>query len=461
MKVMKFGGSCLQSAAGLKRMIELVAREARPLAIVLSALKGVTDDLIALTESAAKGAPPEQEGRLADLRKRHEEALRSLTGEPRAAAERGLEALLKELTELLKGVQFLREAPPRARDQILSIGERLSVALGTEHLKAAGLPAHSRVADEAGILTTAEPLDARIKEESFALARAKLPEDQDAVFVVTGFIGRDPEGRITTLGRGGSDYTATFLASALGGPCILWKDTPGLLTADPRVVADTRVIERIGYLDALELAHYGLQAVAEKALYPAMKASTPIEIRSFLDGTAPTMIGADASDAIAISWVRDVVMVDLVDLEPDESVRGRVLRSLAAMLSVFADAGTYPLLVTEASPRGETTIALKAAHLAQAREALARATGGSAAMPVTAGISTSVRTGLSAVSLIGSGMKGRVGFAAAVFETLAKAKVNVVAIAQTASERNISVVVARDHAEDAVRALHKRFVTGP
>jgi aspartate kinase len=358
--------------------------------------------------------------------------------------------LLAELVDLLRGVQFLREAPPRGRDQILSIGERLSVAVATEHLKAAGLPAVAKVADEAGVLTTAEPLDARIKDESFALARARLPEEQDAVFVVTGFIGRDPDGRITTLGRGGSDYTATFLAAALGGPCILWKDTPGLLTADPRVVSDTRVIERIAYIDALELAHYGLQAVAEKALYPAMKSGTPIEIRSFVDGTAPTGIGSEPTDAIAISWVRDVAMLDLVDLEPDESVRGRVLSALAGVLTVLAGAGMYPLLVTEASPRGETTIALKAAHLLQAREAL---------MKPAAGIASSVRTGLSAVSLIGSGMRGRIGFAASVFETLAKARVNIVAIAQTASERNISVVVARDQAEEAVRALHKRFVT--
>ncbi|HZV00236.1 MAG TPA: aspartate kinase [Planctomycetota bacterium] len=450
MKVMKFGGSCLQSAAGLKRLLELVSKEARPLAIVLSALKGVTDDLIALTEAAARGGAPEKEARLGDLRRRHEEAIRALPAENRTEAQRGVDALLQELQDLLRGVQFLREAPPRARDQILSIGERLSVALATEHLKAAGLPAVAKVCDEAGIVTTREPLDARIKDESLKLARTRLPEDQDAVFVVTGFLGRDDEGRITTLGRGGSDYTATFLAAALGGPCILWKDTPGLLTADPRVVSDTRVIERIGYLDALELAHYGLQAVAEKALYPAMKAGTPIEIRSFVDGTAPTVIGPDATDALAISWVRDVAMLDLVDLEPDESVRGRVLRSLARILETFADAGSYPLLVTEASPRGETTIALKAAHLGQAREALEKP---------GAGISTSVRTGLSAVSLIGSGMRGRIGFAASVFETLAKARVNIVAIAQTASERNISVVVARDQAEEAVRALHKKFVT--
>src|SRR4029077_13846977 len=98
------------------------------------------------------------------------------------------------------------------------------------------------------------------KESPPAPPPPRLPEDQEVVFVVTGFLGRDPEGRITTLGRGGSDYTATFLAAALGGPGILWEDTPGLLTADPKVVADARVIEKIGYVDALELAHYGLQA---------------------------------------------------------------------------------------------------------------------------------------------------------------------------------------------------------
>jgi aspartate kinase len=452
MKVMKFGGSCLQSASGLSRLIELVAREPRPLTIVLSALKGVTDDLIALTETAVKGDNGENAPRLATLRKRHEEALVGLKGSERDAASQAIESHLGELTGLLSGIAALREAPPRARDQILSIGERLSVALATAHLRAANLPALAKVADEAGIVTTAEPQDARIKDEAYRLARERLPEDQDAVFVVTGFIGRDPDGRITTLGRGGSDYTATFLAAALGGPAILWKDTAGLLTSDPRVVSDTRIIERIGYIDALELAHYGLQAVAEKALYPAMKAGTPIEIRSFVDGAAPSSIGPEATDAIAITYVRDVVMLDLVDLEPDETVRGRVLRTLAALLESFADAGTYPLLVTEASPRGETTIVLKAAHLAQARAAVAKG-------PTGPGLSTNVRTGLAAVSLIGSGMRGKIGFAASVFETLAKARVNIVAIAQTASERNISVVVARDQAEDAVRALHKRFVT--
>src|SRR2546421_5619693 len=182
MKVMKFGGSCLQTASGLKRLLEIVAREPRPLAVVLSALKGVTDDLIALTDTAAKGEPA-ADARLGLLRARHEEALAGLDAAPRDEGAREIEAHMGELVSLLSGVAALREAPPRARDAILSIGERLSVALASVRLRAQGLPAIARVADEAGIVTTAEPQDARIREDAYALARARLPEEQDVIFV--------------------------------------------------------------------------------------------------------------------------------------------------------------------------------------------------------------------------------------------------------------------------------------
>jgi aspartate kinase len=449
-KVMKFGGSCLQTAAGLGRMLEIVKKEPRPVAIVLSALKGVTDELISLGERA-RTSPID----LATLRARHDEALEGLSSERRSTAVRGLEAHFSELERVLKGIAFLGEVPPRTHDRLLSFGERLSVVLATEHLREAGLPAKPLVADEAGVVTTAEPGDARVLPRAWGLARERLREDDDVVYVVTGYVGRDEEGHLTTLGRGGSDYTATFLAAALGGVCVLWKDTPGLLTADPRVVQSPRVIERIGHVDALELAHYGLPAVAEKALYPAMKAGTPIEVRSFQGTEAPTLVGPEEVPALAITFVRDVVMLDLEDKGQGEgdgadfALKGRVLRALAGLLEGLADAGAFPLLLTEASPRGETTIVVKAAHLGLVRAAISRRTGG---------LDANVRTGLSAVSLIGSGMRGKIGFAASVFECLAREKINIVAIAQTASERNISVVVSRSDAENAVRALHARFV---
>ncbi|RMG18990.1 MAG: aspartate kinase [Planctomycetota bacterium] len=457
MKVMKFGGSCLQSRAGVLRMIERVRPEERPLVIVLSALKGVTDELIALLERARGGvAPP-----LDALRRRHDDVLAELAPSARTEAARALDARFAELARLLDGVAALGEVPSSTRDRIVSFGERFSVLLAAAHLEAAGVPARVLVAEEAGILTTAEAGDARILAQSREAVRAALRPDEEVVYVVAGFVGRDPDGRLTTLGRGGSDTTATYLASVLGGPAVLWKDTPGLLTGDPRVVARPQVIERLHYLDALELAHYGLPAIALKALHPARHAGISIEIRSFLEDTAPSVIGEVPTSHLAISCVPDVVMIDLV---PEEATvvthhaglplapapsPGRVLALLAQILEELARTGVVPLLLTEASPAGEVTLAIKAADREAVEGVLAaRANGHSA----------TVRDALAAVSLIGSSMRGKIGFAATVFECLAGEGINVESIAQTASERTISVIVAACDARAAVLALHRRFV---
>lgn len=451
---MKFGGSCLQSREGLLRMTELIRREPRPLVVVLSALKGVTDALIALTEEAGRGSLPDLE----PMRRRHLEVLEVLHGEPRQEAERGVAALLDELERVLRGIAALGEVPERTRDRVIGMGERMSVVLARAHLDQEGIPARLLGAAEAGILTTDEPGDARLLPRAAGLAREAFARDRDVVYVVPGFVGQDEAGRYTTLGRGGSDTTATFLAAALGGTAVLWKDTQGLLTADPRVVPDPQVIERIHYLDALELAHYGLPAIAEKAIHPARRAGIPIEIRSFLDGAAPSLIGDVPSTRLAITCVPEVVMIDLRDpgddLPPEraeaaEPGPGRVLQGIARFLDALADAGVLPLIFTEASPAGEATVAIKAKHRAALERALARS---------KVDLEVQARDGFAAVSLIGSGMRGRIGFAAAVFSCLAAEGINIDVIAQTASERNISVIVSRDQAHAAVRALHRRFV---
>ncbi|MCW8137423.1 MAG: aspartate kinase [Planctomycetota bacterium] len=452
---MKFGGSCLQSREGLLRMTELIRSEPRPLIIVLSALKGVTDALLALTEEAGRGATPD----VGPLRRRHAEVLEVLRGAPRATAERETGALLDELERTLGGIAAVGEVPDRTRDRVLGLGERLSVVLARAHLEQEGIPAELHVGAAAGMLTTDEPGDARLLPRAAELMRARFAGDRDVVHVVPGFVGQDEAGRWTTLGRGGSDTTATALAGALGGVAILWKDTTGLLTADPRVVDDPLVIDRAHYLDALELAHYGLPAIAEKAIQPARRAGVPIEIRSFLDGAAPSLIGDVATTRLAITCVPEVVMIDLRDPGEDLSQErpdapepgpGRVLHGIARFLDALAEAGVLPLVFTEASPAGEATVAIKAKHRATVERALARLRGG---------LDVQVRDGYAAVSLIGSCMRGRIGFAASVFACLAAEGINIDAIAQTASERNISVVVARDQAHAAVRALHRRFVT--
>jgi aspartate kinase len=459
MKVMKFGGSCLQSREGLERMIELIRTEPRPLVIVLSALKGVTDKLIAFGEAACTGEVPD----VSAIERRHVEVLETLDGEPRAEAETRLAAHFADLRKLLSGIAALGEAPLTVRDRLLSFGERLSVILAAAHLASEGIPAQTRVAEEAGILTTDEAGDARILDRSRDAVMDTIGSAAaDTVHVVAGFIGRDGAGRLTTLGRGGSDTTATFLASVLGGPAVLWKDTSGLLTGDPRVVAAPQVIERVHYLDALELAHYGLPAIAAKALHPARRAGVTIEIRSFLSDAPPSIVGDVDSSALAITCVPEVVMIDLVGDEATvvsnlqraggelaEPRPGRILSALARFLDDLGAAGVELLLLTHASPAGETTVGIQADHRETVESILANH---------TQGLQAQVRDGLAAVSLIGSGMRGRIGFAASVFSCLAAEGVNIESIAQTASERNISVVVKSESAQNAVRALHKQFV---
>lgn len=454
---MKFGGSCLQSREGLLRMTELIRREPRPIIIVLSALKGVTDGLIALVETAAKGASPDLDA----MRRRHHEVLEVLRGAPRETARAGVDALLDELERILRGIAAVGEVPERTRDRVIGMGERLSVVLAAAHLEQEGIPAEVAMGSEAGIVTTDEPGDARILARAVALARERFRRDREVVYVVPGFVGQDEAGRWTTLGRGGSDTTATFLAAALGGTAVLWKDTQGLLTADPKVVRDPQVIERIHYMDVLELAHYGLPAIAEKAIHPARRAGIPIEIRSFLDGAAPSLIGDVDTTRLAITCVPEVVMIDLRDPGADLDIAGqdgapepgpgRVLHGIARFLDVLAGAGVLPLVFTEASPAGEATVAIKAKHRAAVERALARQ-----ALPLDA----QIRDGYAAVSLIGSVMRGKIGFAASVFACLAAEKINIDVIAQTASERNISVIVGRGQAHAAVRALHAKFVLG-
>ncbi len=313
MKVMKFGGSCLQSRAGLERMIELVRAQPRPLVIVLSALKGITDQLLGLLAQAVEG----QSVDLEPLRLRHREVSETLAEERRQRTEALLDERFDELERVLGAVAALEDVPATARDRVLGMGERLSVILAAAHLEQEEIPAQVLVAGEAGILTTAEPGEGRILARSREEVLQRFDPAADLVYVVAGFVGQDPSGRLTTIGRGGSDTTATFLASVLGGPALLWKDTPGLLTGDPRVVGEPKVIERLHYLDALELAHYGLPAIAAKAIHPARRSGISIEIRCFLDESiAPSLIGPNQTSHLAISSVPEVIMVDLVEAGP-------------------------------------------------------------------------------------------------------------------------------------------------
>lgn len=440
MQVFKFGGSCLTGPESLERVRAIVEQAGPPAVCVFSALKGVTDRLIALAGEARRGgADPEP------LLAEHYVYLDGLDEARRRRAVLGLDELSDELRRSLKGIELLEEASPRVLDRVMSFGERAACVLAEALLGRAGLPVRAVPDADPGLLSDGVHGDARILPASVETVRARYA-DRAVVHIVPGFVARGPDGRITTLGRGGSDYSATWIGSALGVTTVLWKDTAGLLTSNPHIVKDPRLIERVHYLDALELAHYGTEAIADKAILPPMDAGTAVEIRSIADPRSGTRIEGGEADVLAITCVRRAVMVDFLGL------RGSMLRTLSHLFDALADMQTYPLLVTEASPRGETSMVLKEGDLPRFERFLSES-------PLDE--PPEIRRELGVVSCVGSHMRGRVGMAAAIFECLATHGINVVAIAQTASERNVSVTLERHAVEPAVRALHGRFIGEP
>jgi aspartate kinase len=439
-RVYKFGGSCLCAPESLDRVRALVEAAGPPIVCVFSALSGVTDRLLDLARRALLGdAEPE----VAPLFRDHAAYLDRVSSERRSRAESKLEALSEELRRTLLGIGYIREVSPRVRDRVAAFGERAAVVLAEALLAEAGLPVEAAPDGDPGLFTDSVFGDARILDSSQDEICRRYGKKEPRVHVVPGFIGRDARGNLTTLGRGGSDYTATTIGAALGCETTLWKDVDGLLTADPKIVPGARPIARLHYLDALELAHYGTKAIAEKAILPAMRARTAIEIRGFKNPAIASRIDAEESAVLAVACVRRAIMVDFLGVRED------MLRTLARLFHALAETHTYPLLLTEASPRGETSIVLKESDYPRLMEHL------EAERPEEA---PAISENLGVVAMIGSGMRGRVGFAASIFQCLASQGVNIVAIAQTASERNVSVIVERSLVEEAVRALHARFL---
>lgn len=469
MKVLKIGGSCLETSADMARMAKLVMGEPHPVILVLSALRGVTNSL----ETAAKLAVSGGSAEIKPVRKLHLDHARQLPSGIREHAKTRVKSLLDDLDSVLKGLSALGEVSPRGMDRVLSFGERLAVVLAEAALNGEGMEARSFVAGEAGLITTAEPGDARMLPASAALVRERLgartlaggaSSGSPAVRIVAGFLGRDQDGFITTLGRGGSDYTASFIGAALGCDVVLFKRNGGIRTADTQLVKETRVLSKLHYLDAQELAHFGLDAVHQKAYGPARRAGVrltvvPFQAEASGDVAEGTEVSGETGDQAAICCVRDCVLVTL-DGDEDEGDRGRPLRTLTRLVGALDARRLHPLVLSASTPRGEVSLLVRRNDMARVAEALEEIQLSNEADSATprSPAAYSMREGVSVISVVGSLMRKRVGVAAAMFHCLAENRVNAVAIAQSACERSMSVVVDHGQAAATVQALHQRFV---
>ncbi|WP_420454443.1 bifunctional aspartate kinase/homoserine dehydrogenase I [Rubrivirga sp.] len=458
--VAKFGGTSVGTPDRVRRVVALATGDETAgsrRVVVSSAFGGVTDRLLAAIE-AAVGRTGEHRAILAEVRERHDGAVSALADpDERDALRARLGALFSEVGELLYGVYLLRQCDARFRDAIVSAGERASVPVVAAAFRAAG---HDAVAlDAVSFVRTDDAFgEAAVDpEETRRLTRAALAEvPPDAVAVVTGFVASTADGVTTTLGRSGSDYTATILAGALdAAECVIWTDVDGVLSADPRVVPEAFSLPRLSYQEAAELAHFGAKVLHPRTMRPLVRAGIPLRIKNTLRPEAPgTEIGPPepgVAPAIrAVTAIRDAVLIRV------EGVSVLEVPELARRLfGPLADAGVPVSLVAQASAEGSIGLAVRQADADAAVRLLERAL----ARELERGDLRAIRAepGGAVVAAVGSGMHQAAGLAGRFFATLARAHVNVRAVAQGGGDHTISAVVADAEAALAVGALHEAF----
>ena len=455
-EVIKFGGSSLVNSDAMRRVGQvLVSRRLVPKVVVLSAMGGITNTLLEAGRLAHLGDPSYRE-RCQTIRDRHHKALLELlSGDHLSEAEAEVKQLLNELEEHCYGLYLLRELSAKSQDKLASFGERLSVAIMSAFLKTTGLQTE-RWDARALIVTDDAHGAARVDMES---TRQRISEQLVAsgeveVCVVEGFIGSGPDGSITTLGRGGSDYTASLIASIAGASHMEKStDVPGMLTADPRVVPTARIIESLSYEEAMELCHFGAKVIYPPTLIPLRDAGVPLVVRSTFGEDPGTTITQTPQSSKTVRGLSSIDGIALLTLSGGGMVGVPGFSRRLFMALSLHDINV--VLITQGSSEHSITVAVEESSLERALDALEEEFGSDRLLGrVEAFRATS---GLSILALVGDAMHQQVGVCGRAFAALGQNGVNIHAVAQGSTERNISVVVASADVPKALRALHGAF----
>jgi aspartokinase/homoserine dehydrogenase 1 len=459
--VMKFGGTSVGSPEALRGMAEIVRdirREWRRVAVVVSAMGGVTDLLLDGAAAAVRGDRNGAQQSAEAIAQKHQDAIREGGLDPKTGEV--IAEHLRELENLYHAVTVLREASPRAMDAIASIGERMSILVVAGYLNRAHVPAEPLEAT-AFLRTDSKFQNASpIMAEVFARAEPVLDPifRRNAVAVITGFIGADEEGVITTLGRGGSDWSAAIVGAAIRADEVwIYTDVDGVMTADPRVAPDARSLPSLSYREISEMAYYGAKVVHPKTIRPCIERRIPLRIKNTFHpehpGTVILSNGQAASGVIkAVTAIRDQTMIT-VQGGGMMGVPGIAARTFA----VVAKTGVSVTMITQASSEQSICFSVPSS-------------GGKAAQT---GLEEEFRREIERedidaiqllehcviVTVIGAGMRNTHGVSGRIFSALGEHHVNVIAIAHGSSECSISMVVDRKDELPAVRAIHELIIS--
>jgi bifunctional aspartokinase / homoserine dehydrogenase 1 len=462
LEVMKFGGTSMGNADCIGRAARIVAEAAanREVVVVVSAMSGVTNLLIAAAESAARG-DQDAATELADrLRRQHLAVIETLISDPERQTDliAAVEQIVEAVSGLCRGTWLLRELTPRGLDSISSAGERLSCRLLAGVLRELGGKGVAVEGTELIVTDGVHGQSTPLPQETRARATAKLRPllELGAVPVVSGFVGASVDGTLTTLGRGGSDYSATILGAALDAAAItIWTDVDGVLTADPRLVPGARTLGEISYAEAAELAYFGARVLHPKTLRPVVQSNIPVWIRnSFVPDSAGTKITASghptARGAKAITAISSVTLI---------TVGGRGIVGVpgiaAKTFTAAAQANANVLLISQSSSGNDICFIVDStdalATVARLREIFAYDLQHEEVEHIN------VNAEIAIVAVVGEMMRGTPGIAGRTFKCLGEQGINIIAIAQGSSEYNVSFVVAAAEMSAAVQAVHQEF----
>jgi aspartokinase/homoserine dehydrogenase 1 len=465
LQVMKFGGTSVGDATCIRRSAEIVANASRAhsVAVVVSAMSGVTNRLIDAAHQAKRGDRAAGRTLAEALHRQHFEALAILVSDEksRMQVQHRIEEILGEGSRLYEGTALLRELTPRTLDSISSLGERLCAPVVSAALCDLGVLSSAVEATELIVTDSfhggAEPQADATRQRSQARIGPILSAGQ--VPVVTGFIGATADGVLTTLGRGGSDYSATILGAALDAEeIIIWTDVEGVLTADPRLVSEARTIPEISYREAAELAYFGAKVLHPKTLRPVLPAGIPVWIRNSFapekPGTKITQHGRSIGGGVkALTAIRDVALISVggpgIVGVPD--VVGRTFSTTAQLRAEV-------LLISQSSSQNDICFIVAKAHAQATLEALRREFAQDLAHQVVEHIT--MDPNIAIVAVVGENMRGTPGVAGRTFHALGREGVNIIAIAQGSSETNISFVVSDQSVKPALLATHREFGLG-
>jgi aspartate kinase len=458
--IMKFGGTSLANPESITDVCRIIAeRKEDEIVVVVSALAGVTDMLIDTAKKVSEGEILEDEIKefIGKLFEKHRLIAKDVLSEKEMELVLiELEKFSMELEKVLIGVGYVGELTPRSYAYIVSFGERLSAPIISGALSSCEIKSAWFSGYDAGIVTDskferADPIwDSTMKNVKERLKKL----EKDTVPVITGFISGDAAGRITTLGRGGSDYTAAILGAAVDADEVwIWTDVDGIMTTDPRLVPDAKTIPVISYIEAMELAYFGAKVLHPKSIEPAMEKGVPVRVKNTFNPSGQgTLIVREQEKTRqvvkAVSVMTNVTMVTISGVGMI-GVPGVAANSFSAL----AEEKVNILMISQGSSEVNITFIIESQDLSKAVGVLeSRFQNKEIVRKID------YNTDVAIIAIIGAGMKGTRGVAARLFTAVADAGVNVLMIAQGSSELNISFVVLEKDAKKAARALHDEFI---